>query len=92
MATNFATEGEKRTKRDLATENVFRRTVARATQQGMQVNIGKTAMLTISAANTYKPEAYIIDQEGKKITGDSERVKLVGFHLSNQPNVSLHIS
>jgi hypothetical protein len=58
----------------------------------MVVNIGKTAMLTISAANGYRPEAFIEDEAGNEIMGNSERLKLVGFHLSNRPDVSLHIT
>ena len=45
--------GPRREKRDQATENVFRRTISRATALGMKVNVQKTVMLTISASQSY---------------------------------------
>ena len=83
---------EVRKKRDIQTQNIFRRTVSRAENQGMKVNIQKTAMLTISDSNSFTPEAYIEDEKGERITGNSESIKIVGFHFDSRPNVSLHVS
>ena len=80
-----------RLKRDIQTENLFKRTIGRATAQGMKVNVDKTAMLTVSAANSYTPVAYIEDGAGGRIIGDDESLKIVGFHFSNRPTAALHV-
>ena len=85
-------DGRVRRKRDLQTQNLFRRTVRRATEQGMKVNTNKTAMVTVSDSLSFQPVAFIEDEGGSVIEGDKDRVKIVGFHFGNRPNVSLHIS
>ena len=57
----------------------------------MKVNINKTAMITISDAKTFKSVAYIEDEEGQRIVGDKERLKIVGFFFDRSPTVSLHV-
>jgi hypothetical protein len=76
----------------MQTENLFRRTVSRAQNQGMKVNIKKTAMLTISDSISFRPEAFIEDENGERISGDCEKIKIVGFNFSRKPTVALHIS
>jgi hypothetical protein len=80
-----------RIKRDIATENVFRRTIGRATSQGMKVNIQKTAMLVIHDSLSYRPMAYIVDENGEEIRSESRSIKVVGFHFSERPDASLHV-
>jgi hypothetical protein len=95
MAVNFSDsliDGEQyRLKHDVATENVFRRTIDRATAQGMKVNINKTAMITVSDSISFKPEAFIEDDKGQVIRGNSDSVKIVGFHFGRKPTVALHV-
>ena len=57
----------------------------------MRVNLKKTAMLTISDATSFCPVAYIVDEEGEKIMGDSESLKIVGFYFDKTPTVTLHV-
>ena len=55
---------ERRERHDLSTQNIFRRVVRKATDRGMVVNNGKTKLLCISDANTYRASGYIIDSDG----------------------------
>ena len=84
-------EGSYRLKRDVATENVFNRTISRASAQGMKVNLDKTGMLVVHDSMAYRPKAYILDQDGNRITSDSKTLKIVGFHFSERPDASLHV-
>jgi hypothetical protein len=65
-------------KRDLATEMVFNRTVARAESKGMKLNLSKTNMLIISQANSYEPVGYIQTEEGR-LESSRKTVRILGF-------------
>ena len=75
----------------MATENVFKRTVARAEKQGMKVNIDKTAMLAIHDSMTYRPKPYIEDQNGERIEAGQGPIRIVGFHFDHRPTPSAHV-
>jgi hypothetical protein len=83
---------EVRRKRDIALENVFNRTILRATSIGMKVNIQKTQMIAISDALSYVPKVYIVDKDGNELESDSDTLKILGFHFSKTTSVSLHVS
>ena len=82
---------EVRIKRDIATENVFRRTVERAEKQGMVVNVAKTGMLAVHDSLSYTPEIYIEGPDGQRIQSNSEYLKIVGFYFNSKPDASLHV-
>jgi hypothetical protein len=82
---------ERRIKHDIATENIFRRTIHRATAQGMKVNIDKTGMLVVHDSMSYAPEAYIVDSEGSEIHSTSDQLRIVGFNFDHRPDPSLHV-
>jgi hypothetical protein len=83
---------EVRTKRDIALENVFNRTIMRATGIGMKVNLKKTQMIAISDAISYTPRAFVVDAGGQEIGSDCESVKILGFHFGKNTTVKLHIN
>ena len=64
-------------KHDVQSQNVFRRVVRRAEARGMVVNRGKTKILCISDAQTYKARARIIYSEGQVLTS-RESLKVLG--------------
>ena len=79
-----------KTKHDVQSQNLFRRIVARATSRGMVVNNGKTKLLCISDAQTYKPEAFILDRDGERLEA-GEDLKVLGFHFDSRPTCHVHI-
>jgi hypothetical protein len=83
--------GTIRRKQDIATENVFRRTVSRAEAQGMRVNVQKTGMIAIHDSMSYVPEAYIKTTEGEEIASTSNSLKVVGFNFDSRPDASFHV-
>ena len=74
-------------KRDLATENIFRRTVCRAESRGMKVNLQKTALLAISDATSYEPEIYIQDARSEVLRSENKTVRILGFNFDGSPTV-----
>lgn len=54
-------------KHDIQTQNLFRRIVRKAESRGMVVNKGKTKILFVSDAQTYEPDAFIVDRDGTRI-------------------------
>jgi DNA polymerase III delta prime subunit len=92
VAVSISEGKEVREKRDVGLENVFNRTIMRAESIGRKVNVGKTQMIAILNALTFKPRAYIIDAGGRKIASENDSMKILGFHFGTQPNVSLHVS
>ena len=81
---------EIRIKRDLTTEQVFNRTIARAESKGMKVNLAKTAMLLISSANSYNPVGYI-QTGGEQLKSKRDKIRILGFYIDGTPSVAAHI-
>ena len=79
-----------KTKHDIQTQNLFRIIVSKAESRGMVVNKGKTKILCISDAQTYKARAYILDADGQKLQSGNT-MKILGFHLDSRPGVHAHI-
>jgi hypothetical protein len=84
-------EVEKRRKRDLATEQVFNRTIARAEGKGMKVNLEKTALLLMSSANSYEPQGYFLSK-GEELCSSSDQIRILGFYLDGSPTVAAHMT
>ena len=84
-------DGPAKLKHDLLSQNVFRRVVRKAESRGMVVNKGKTKMLCISDAQSYKARSYLLDGDGSEIKS-SESMKILGFHLDSRPSAHAHIS
>ena len=77
-------------KQALGTQNAFRSVTRKAEEKDMVVNTGKTNLLTISDALNHRPEAYILDSEGK-IINSGKTIKILGFTLSDRPTVAAHV-
>ena len=75
---------------DLQSQNLFRRVVRRAEGKGMVVNKGKTNILCVSDAQTYKAAGYILDADGNKL-GSTDKIKVLGFHMDSRPSCHAHI-
>lgn len=71
-------------------QNAFRSIVKNAKKKRMQVNAAKTNMLCISDSLNYRPVTFFRDEEGNTIDC-VEKMKILGFHLSNRPGVGLHV-
>ena len=56
----------------------------------MKVNTDKTQLLVISDALTYDPAACIKDSQDNQISS-SKGIKVLGFHMSDRPNVAAHV-
>ena len=56
-----------RSKRADRTEALFKYIVARAIATGMKMNTAKTSTMCISTARGYLANAYMLDEDGKKI-------------------------
>ena len=77
-------------KHDTQTQNLFRRVVARAESRGMVVNNGKTKILCVSDAQTYKARAHFFDADGGRLEA-GKSMKILGFHMNSKPGVHAHI-
>ena len=77
-------------KHDLLTQNVFRRVVGRAQEREMVVNNAKTKIVCMSDANTFKPRAFFLDDNGVKLSSGGS-MKVLGFHLDGCPSVHAHV-
>ena len=72
-------------------QNAFRSISVKAEEMGMVINSDKTQLLTISDALHYRPKAFILDSNNTRI--DSvEQMNVLGFHLSDRPNVNAHVN
>ena len=82
-----------REKHAIQSQNLFRQVVGKAEWKGMKVNTAKTNMLCVSDALTFVPGSYISTSEDIKIAsgGREDKMKLLGFHISNRPGVSAHV-
>jgi hypothetical protein len=83
---------EVRYKRDIQTENVIRRTVEKAEAQGMQVNVQKTAMISVSDAMSFKPVIFMIDSQGVRLESKEDTIKILGFHFGQKPSVEYQVN
>ena len=77
-------------KQDIQTQNMFRRIAARATARGMVVNSGKTKVLCISDAQTYKAVSFLLDGDGCRLES-GETMKILGFHFNSRPSCHAHV-
>ena len=77
-------------KQVVPTQNAFRTMTGNARAKGMVVNNAKTNHICISDALSYTPSTFFDDGEGNKITS-GQSIKILGFHLSSKPTVSLHV-
>jgi hypothetical protein len=85
-------EGRKvRMKRDVQTENIFGRTMRRAEEKGMKINVSKTAMLAISDSYSYTAKCFIETGRGERLESKSDPVRILGFYFDSKPSVETHI-
>ena len=91
VAISQTAAGPVKVKHVLPTQNAFRSITGRARQKGMVVNNDKTKLICISDALSYTPSVFILDGDGNRIDSGDE-LKLLGFHFSTKPTVSLHLS
>ena len=87
----FDPGGKVKTKHDIQSQNLFRRVVAKAEGRGMVVNKGKTKILCISDAQTYKAESFLLDSEGTEIQS-GRSLKVLGFHMDSRPSAHAHVA
>ena len=64
--------------------------VRRAEQKGMVVNASKTALMCVSDASSYAADTYIEDRDGNRVE-TVDKMKILGFTLSNRPGMHLHV-
>ena len=77
-------------KRAIQSQNIFRSVVRKAQSRGMKVSTGKTNLLVVSDSVAYEHVAVMEDSEGNCIRS-GRSMKILGFHMSNKPNVSAHV-
>ena len=58
--------------------------------RGMVVNKGKTKIICISDAQSYKAKAYLVDSDGQRLDSGG-LMKVLGFHLDSRPSVHAHV-
>ena len=78
-------------KHDIASQNIFQRTISRAQAKGMKVNNNKTQMLLVSGARSYDPVAFIETGDGNVLESSREKIKILGFYLDGTPTVSAQV-
>ena len=79
-----------RVKYALQSQNIFRHMTRKAEQLGIKVNKRKTAMLCVSDALGFEPDAFILDEDGARI-GCRKLLKALGMRFSNRSNMSQHV-
>ena len=79
-----------RAKHSIECQNAFRTVVRRSEERGMKVNEGKTGMICISGAQSYKANAFIYDAAGGRIDSGS-KLKVLGFHFGQKASVHDHV-
>ena len=77
-------------KQSIPSQNAFRSVTGSAEAIGMLVNTSKTNLICISDALNYTPQVYIEGPGGELIQG-GQTLKVLGFHFSTRPGVSLHV-
>ena len=73
------------------TQNLFRRIVAEAEARGLQVNYLKTKLMVISGATSYTPTDHFFAKDGSVVKSVDE-MKILGFHLSSDPNMGAQVA
>ena len=71
-------------------QNGFRSISNKAEELGMVINKNKTQLMTISDALNHRPKAHIFDSDNNKIES-VDKMNVLGFHLSDRPNVNAHV-
>ena len=71
-------------------QNGFRRITRKAEEMGMVINASKTTLLTVSDALNYRPRVNIFYADNNRIDSGIA-MNLLGFQLSDRPNVSAHV-
>lgn len=77
-------------KQALNLQNAFRSITRKAEEMGMVVNVAKTNLLTVSDSLNFRPKAFIIDSDGNRISSGT-KMNILGFHLSDRPNINAHV-
>lgn len=67
-------------------QNIFRHLVREAEAIGMVVNSSKTTMVCVSDALGYTADAFILDEDQKRL-GCQEGFKALGMYFSNRPTM-----
>ena len=78
-------------KHAIPSQNVFRHVIRRAEERGMKVNTSKTGLLCISDSLNFKTRAFIVDSGGNRIDS-GDKLKVLGWHFSDKPNVDAHVA
>ena len=93
METAREIPGEKRReKHAIISQNTFNRVLTKARGRGMKVNTGKTSMLCISDAMSFKADGYLVGEDGSRVgSEDTDTIKILGFHFGRKPNVAEHV-
>ena len=73
------------------TENLFKRVVHQALEQGMKINCGKTQALLISELKSYLPKAYFRDHQGGEVRA-GDNMKILGVHFSLEPGMTAQVA
>ena len=76
---------EKWSKHAIDTQNIFRGTIRNAESKSIKVNMGKTALVCISDAFSFKAVAHVYSVEGTKLES-SNSLKLLGFRFGQRPS------
>ena len=87
----FSINGQKyRIKHAVQAQNVFRHVVRRAEDLGMVVNAAKTAMICVSGATDFQADAFILDDDQRRI-GCTNSIKELGIRFSNRLDMEDHV-
>ena len=78
-------------KQVMPTQNAFRIMTGNAKAKGMVVNNAKTNHICIYDALKYTPSTFFDEREGNAIVS-GESIKILRFHLSSKPTVSLNVN
>ena len=77
-------------KQAISTQNAFASITTAAQDKGMKVNESKTNLLCVSDSLNFKTLAFIKDSDGNVIEC-KEKLKILGFHLSDRTGVAYHV-
>ena len=79
-----------RVKHSVQARNMLRHMVKRAEQIGMVVNTSNTAIMCMSDSLSYKAEAYILDDDQKRLTS-TDSLKALGVRFSCRPTMDAQV-
>lgn len=80
-----------RNKWAVRTENLFKKVVHQAMEQGMKINCSKTKALLISELKSYLPKAFFKDHQGGEVAG-GETMKILGVQFSTEPGMFAQVA